>query len=148
MRAGITATQIGINTFQREKLKHILVTKNVNTLIHGDCIGGDAASHEVARALGIAVYIFPPIKSDKRAWCVANDQAEPDDYIKRNHAIVNASDFLIGMPKSEFEELRSGTWATIRYAKKIGIKVMIIFPKKLEIIPATRLTFNAIAAMI
>ena len=61
---------------------------------------------------------------------------------------MNASDFLIGMPKSEFEELRSGTWATIRYAKKIGIKVMIIFPKKLEIIPATRLTFNAIVAMI
>ena len=51
MRAGITATQVGINSFQREMLKHILVTKKVNTLIHGDCIGGTPLGDETMKIL-------------------------------------------------------------------------------------------------
>lgn len=43
---------------------------------------------------------------------------EPAPYIVRDHAIVDEVQFLIGCPRKDIEELRSGTWATIRYARK------------------------------
>lgn len=47
------------------------------------------------------------------SYSKGNDIREPLDYIKRNHSIVNETDMLI-----EFPIIKSGSWATIRYAKK------------------------------
>ena len=52
-------------------------------------------------------------------------------YLERNKKIVNCCDILIAAPKQINEVLRSGTWSTIRYAKKIGIEVFIILPNNL-----------------
>jgi hypothetical protein len=49
-------------------------------------------------------------------------------YLVRNHEIVDDSQVLIAAPKEFTEQLRSGTWATIRYARKIGRTVRIVFP--------------------
>jgi hypothetical protein len=35
---------------------------------------------------------------------------------------------LLAVPKGMIEELRSGTWSTIRRAKKHGINVVICWP--------------------
>jgi predicted Rossmann fold nucleotide-binding protein DprA/Smf involved in DNA uptake len=58
---------------------------------------------------------------------------EPLPYLERNHAIVNESDFLIAAPDGP-ETLRSGTWATVRYARKVGKRVLVIMPNG-EILP-------------
>ena len=50
------------------------------------------------------------------------------EYLVRNHNIVDSTDMLIGCPKEMQEQLRSGTLATIRYAKKKNKKIIIIFP--------------------
>jgi len=50
------------------------------------------------------------------------------DYLARNHFIVAYSEELVAAPKSNKEELRSGTWATIRYARKRKRMVTIIYP--------------------
>ena len=50
----------------------------------------------------------------------------PKDYLDRNHDIVDQTDLLIATPKENTEVLRSGTWATIRYAKKINKPTWII----------------------
>lgn len=46
-------------------------------------------------------------------------------YMKRNDAIVEHSDVLVAFPKTDEEELRSGTWATIRRARKAGVPVLL-----------------------
>lgn len=46
----------------------------------------------------------------------------------RNRDIVNAGELLIATPKLDVEEQRSGTWAAIRYARKIGKPIILIYP--------------------
>jgi hypothetical protein len=36
----------------------------------------------------------------------------------------------LACPRGYTEELRSGTWATIRYARKTGVPYVIIFPDR------------------
>jgi predicted Rossmann fold nucleotide-binding protein DprA/Smf involved in DNA uptake len=52
----------------------------------------------------------------------------PRSFLERNHDIVDASEVLVAIPKETEEVLRSGTWATIRYAHKLRRRVMIIYP--------------------
>lgn len=63
-----------------------------------------------------------------RSYCQGDVIKEEKEYIQRNHDIVDDSDMLIAFPSTMNEILRSGTWATIRYAKKRGKMVLIIFP--------------------
>jgi hypothetical protein len=46
-------------------------------------------------------------------------------YMARNDALVDAADELWAFPESSTEAIRSGTWATIRRARKKGIPVYI-----------------------
>lgn len=75
----------------------------------------------------ISIIIHPPINSSKRAWKNGILKKEKE-YLDRNHDIVDCSDILITCPKEDVEQLRSGTWATIRYAKKSNKKTIIIYP--------------------
>ncbi|KKM26963.1 hypothetical protein LCGC14_1579490 [marine sediment metagenome] len=96
---------------------------------HGDCINADEAAHGFALECGYEVIIHPPKNSAKRAFCKgATRILPPDDYIPRNHSIVDTSDWLIATPREFSEVLRSGTWATIRYARRRGIEVYMIWP--------------------
>lgn len=45
-------------------------------------------------------------------------------YMKRNDALVGACDALMAFPKTNKEEKRSGTWATIRRAQRSRKKVI------------------------
>lgn len=49
-----------------------------------------------------------------------------DDPLARNRRIVAAVDVLIAAPETDREELRSGTWATIRYARAAGKPVVML----------------------
>jgi hypothetical protein len=49
----------------------------------------------------------------------------PGGYMARNDALVANADILIGFPQTAAEVLRSGTWATIRRGRKVGISVRI-----------------------
>jgi hypothetical protein len=49
-------------------------------------------------------------------------------YMIRNHNIVNETDIIVAFSPTDKEIIRSGTWATIRYAHKKNKKVIIIFP--------------------
>jgi hypothetical protein len=95
---------------------------------HGDCIRSDAQAHDLAIEAGFAVVIHPPSNPKKRAWKKADSVRPPKPYLERNWDIVNESQFLIATPRTMEEELRSGTWATIRYARKKGIKYLILEP--------------------
>ncbi len=50
--------------------------------------------------------------------------------LDRNRDIVAAVSILIAAPETDIEEQRSGTWATVRYARKKGIPVVIVIERR------------------
>lgn len=77
------------------------------------------------------MYLYPGDIEDKRAHCYATDYDivySPQDPLVRNRDIVSCSDIMIATPKTIHEERRSGTWATIRYARELKKKLYIIAP--------------------
>ncbi len=129
MDVGFTGTQQGMTDAQRATLRTWLVEHYPDSLHHGDCIGADAQAHALALEWGIPVTLHPPEDGSKRAFCVgAVNVAGLKPYLERNHDIVDYTGVLIATPKGYSEERRSGTWATVRYARKMGRRVIIIHP--------------------
>lgn len=99
---------------------------------HGVCKGADIEFHFIAKQHGLRVIGHPGVSvSGDRAMRgdAKCDETMPEKgFIDRNHDIVDASDVLIATPKSRVEEIRSGTWATVRYARKVGKRVAIVWP--------------------
>jgi hypothetical protein len=95
---------------------------------HGDCIGADEEFDVICRAQGFWMVGHPPTNSSKRAFCKFDEIRKPLPYLERNKAIVNEGNFLIAAPETPEEVLRSGTWSTIRYARKVGRKYVIVLP--------------------
>jgi len=75
--------------------------------------------------------ILPQIQK-KRAFCEGYSEIrEEKPYPVRNRDIVDESDMMVACPGGP-EELRSGTWSTIRYAHKQGKEVLILMPEEDE----------------
>jgi hypothetical protein len=126
MKIGFTGTQVGMSERQKKQLRLELTT--ATEFHHGDCIGADAEADEIARSMGIPIIIHPPSDPKKRARC-----RQPGDkvhrtlpYLDRNKMIVASTERLIAAPKAMEEELRSGTWSTVRYARKINHPVKLL----------------------
>jgi len=80
--------------------------------------------------LGFKIVIHPPKNPKQRAFCKGHETREEKEYLVRDHDIVDECDLLIVVPKTRKEELRSGTWATVRYARKQGKQYSTIFPQE------------------
>lgn len=131
-RIGFTGTQVGCTDSQIAALTRTLVSLAPDVLHHGSCIGADAQAHYLARVMGVAVEKHPPRITSKMARCPmlpGEVTHAPEDYLVRNRAIVAATIILVACPKEETgEEIRSGTWATVRYARKLKREVHIVRP--------------------
>ena len=46
-----------------------------------------------------------------------------DSYMNRNERLIAHADKLIAFPETATEQIRSGTWATIRRARRAGLEV-------------------------
>jgi hypothetical protein len=129
MNLGFTGTERGMTVDQR-----VVVDSYLKTLVgefhHGDCIGADEQAHNMVNARkGVFIVIHPPEDDTKRAFClpVYGTLRPTLPYLTRNHDIVDDTDELLATPAGP-ERLRSGTWATIRYADKVGKLIRIIHP--------------------
>lgn len=130
MKVGFTGTHLGMTFNQQDSLRNFLMEPTFTELHHGDCIGADAQAHAIALPMGFHIIVHPPLDPRKRAW-VAGTGVHillPCKYLDRNKDIVDTSDILIAAPKEMKEILRSGTWSTIRYARKIGRQIIILEP--------------------
>jgi hypothetical protein len=127
MIIGFTGTQRGMTADQRRALHNILFNRD-GEFRHGDCVGADAEAHDIAEAIGLEPVIHPPTDPRKRAWKKAKRILPPKPYIERNHDIVDAAEEMFATPGEYHEQMRSGTWATIRYARKRKKMLTIIFP--------------------
>lgn len=96
---------------------------------HGDCHGADTIFHwviEYARPEA-KLHIHPPKDDKKRSYCIGHVVYEMKPYLERNRDIVDSCDVLIACPRTLEEEVRSGTWATVRYARKVGKPIVILW---------------------
>ena len=143
MILGFTGTQKGSTPMQSRTFLSIIKQVNIDEFHHGDCLGCDDEMDDLILQQGTFRVTHPPINEIKRAFChkkvhstltTACRVLPAKDYIPRNHDIVNVSDWMIAMPHEYQEQRRSGTWATIRYAKKIKKPLTIIFPDGSRII--------------
>lgn len=132
---GITGTRDGATDAQKAKLQEwlkvitALVHDHEVVVLHGDCVGADQDADVVAQGLKLRRFVMPAAVNDRlRAFCTqrgAEALADPLPPLVRNKAIVEACEVLVALPKGP-EELRSGTWSTVRYAIKRGNGVVMI----------------------
>lgn len=128
MKVGFTGTQSGLTPLQRQSVRCVLEEFQVVDFHHGDCVGADTQAHEEALSLSALIHLHPPKNPNKRSFCKADVSYPEKDYLVRNHDIVDMTDVLIVAPKGYEEEIRSGTWATYRYAKKKNKRIIVVFP--------------------
>jgi len=133
---GFTGTQNGMTNHQQYHVHRILREhipleyneKKNHYFHHGDCVGSDEEAAKIARDLGYTIVCHPPIDPKKRAYFPSDEYREEKPYLERNHDIVDESAIMLATPNEATEQLRSGTWATVRYARKSGCKLEVIQP--------------------
>jgi len=130
MKWGFTGTRNPIPRVQEEAFVRLLTVagRYGDVLHHGDCVGADEVAHITAQGLGLGVVVHPPNVETHRAHSPGGHLLPPLPYLERNKNIVASTFRLLALPGSSQEELRSGTWATVRYAKQMGRMVIIVWP--------------------
>lgn len=128
--AGFTGTRIGMTSFQQTTFGALLIVFRVTRLHNGLAEGADADAAEIAGDSGVQVLGYPSTHGpDRRALAHCHEIAqEPKPPLDRNRDIVQFRDVLFATPRGYWEERRSGTWATIRHARKVGVPIVIIWP--------------------
>jgi hypothetical protein len=116
----MTGTRFGMSEEQNYLFYERLVNLGATVLHHGDCVGADAQAHSIACELGLFTVGHPPSNPVNRAWCECDELWPEKGYIERDRDIVNCCEILLATPKHQHEILRSGTWTTVRYARKVG----------------------------
>lgn len=127
MKVGFTGTRNGMTTFQRASFLQVTYPLDPLEFHHGDCVGADEEAHSML-CYAVKVVGHPPLDSRLRAWCDCDELRTPKDYIARDHDIVDETDLLIAAPKTAGEVRRSGTWATVRYARSQAKPVTVVNP--------------------
>lgn len=134
MHVGMTGTRKGMTDDQKYWLRAILeimctFSENAEMVFHhGDAVGADAEGHAIARSLGYTIEIHPPEDTRHRAFCDGDIVHSEKPYLDRNKDIVDACVQIIGIPDTEVEVLRSGTWSTLRYARSTETGFIIVNP--------------------
>jgi len=130
-RIGFTGSQHGVSKEQRYALLHVLARfrlSGVKWMHNGDCLGADNIAANLWHELDGKVHLHPPSIDAKRAFIDAEFVETPRPYLDRNKDIVCSGDELVATPAEMFEQQRSGTWATVRFARKIARPITIVWP--------------------
>ena len=140
-RIGFTGSRYGLTASQQVELEDWLVNEYVGSAEleahHGCCVGADTDfAHQLADCFPSVRIIGHPstltnLTSEYAVSC-CHEKAPAKQPLDRNHDIVDACDVLLACPATMEEELRSGTWATIRYARKVGKEVVMFYPRPEE----------------
>lgn len=127
---GFTGTSKGMRVNQKFALRDLIVRIKPTTVHHGMCEGADTEFHDMVRENFKWVLIegHPPEDKKKFVHRVVDRLWEPKPYLVRNHEIVDNVGELIVVPRYEHTEIRSGTWATYRYAEGFNMHIYIIWP--------------------
>ena len=128
-----TGTHTGMTYRQCLAVKQLLQELRPDVVHHGDCLGADAqfdafAAIECIRRVAHPCHLRGRREETYRAFCRAEMVHKPLAPLARNRGIVSRCQTLIAAPRTAVEELRSGTWATVRYARQAGLRVLVVNP--------------------
>jgi hypothetical protein len=140
-RVGFTGTSQGMLQMQKDQVREYLNSYRVRfpqgwlEFRHGLCIGADEQAAAIAKELGWRVIAHPgfsPRNPDSRLFrsdFAGNDTVFSErPFIARDKDIVNATQEMIAAPLTAEEQIRSGTWTTVRYARKKKRKIHFALP--------------------
>jgi hypothetical protein len=134
VKIGFTGNRKGLTPIQEEGIKAILDNYDNIIVSHGDCIGSDTDFHNLCMNYknanihkNITICIFPPNNPTLRAFNAGDLLMKEEPYLTRNENIIKNSSILIACPiDKNCEELRSGTWSTIRKARKYNLTIHLL----------------------
>lgn len=131
---GFTGSKRPLTLPQKEAIQRTLMNlceqHNFTHLHHGDCISADAFAHAIWHDyLGLPIILHPPLDLKYRAFCLGSSTTrDPKPYLIRNREIVSEVEALVAAPRRMSEDRRSGTWATVRYARAKKIPIRFCWP--------------------
>lgn len=131
LKIGITGTRNKdlIQDIQFQKLKLVFTLfKCTVELHHGDCTGADELGFGIAQEIRWRTVSHPPLNNTYRAFTHSDLELPAKNYSDRNRDIVDSVFALVGVSATMKEVSRSGTWSTIRYARKMNRELHIILP--------------------
>lgn len=125
MRVGFTGSRKGMTMSQHEQLARVLAWLRSGWQFesgeplefhHGNSpeLGADQQAAAIAVRLGYTEYRHNPEDRSSSAM------------LQRNREIVQSIDILVAAPEYNAEKLRSGTWATVRYARAAGLPIVML----------------------
>jgi predicted Rossmann fold nucleotide-binding protein DprA/Smf involved in DNA uptake len=103
--------------------------------VTGGCVGVDAEVARLATTFGVYVHTIIPwdrsrVDPEWSAFCDSHElMPEGSSYADRNRRIVAMSDLLVGVaqhPEGHIGSRRSGTWQTLRIARRAGVPTRVI----------------------
>lgn len=140
MKLGFTGTRENVTDAQVALFVQLVTAAFPTELHNGCCVGADdfatlkITSMNMERILEgksqCKIIGHPPTKSNflsKRSLGYYDELRPELPYLVRNRNIVDETEALIAMP-NDVEVLRSGTWSTVRYARKLKRPIFIIYP--------------------
>lgn len=131
---GFTGTRWGMGDLRVPIVSYLIEKLNPAVAHHGLCKGSDTEFHHLVRKVTNARIVgHPPIRKGTYVYSECDEYWEDKEYIDRDKDIVDESDILIATPNTVQEVLRSGTWTTVRYARK-RMKVASAKCKKIYIV--------------
>ena len=127
LKIGFTGTRHGMTMRQEKELEKLVKAKDFREFHHGMCIGSDEQAHAIVfdKAPQANIIGHPPKADSSKATMDCNKVVAADSWHRRNKDIVDSSDYLIATPDAK-ERAGSGTWKTVRYARKKGKRIYII----------------------
>lgn len=137
MRAGFTGTRKGMNFKQQGQLRIELMRLAPSLLAHGACRGADDQADELAAEMDIYRVAYPSTASTRvhdnylraRTGSQITIILPPSLPLVRDKMIVDIAEIMIAAPKTMTEIVRSGTWTTVRYARRMKKEVIILWPQ-------------------
>jgi hypothetical protein len=140
---GFTGTRGWPTDYQQKRVFELLIKfhEDGSTVFHhGDCEGSDQVAHALALRAGYTtIHMHPPTDPKFRAFCHKVEaplhtykMSPMKPYLGRNLDIIRDTNVMISTPMTE-EVLRSGTWSTIRQARKAGRPIWIIYPDRVVV---------------
>jgi predicted Rossmann fold nucleotide-binding protein DprA/Smf involved in DNA uptake len=138
-RVGFTGTRNGLTPAQKQSLEAVIVEMDAyepGELHHGGCRGADVEAHQMVLAykgwtvvVHPADFVRPPVAALVNGPYVTILPPAPP--LKRNRRIVESCGTLIACPDGNAERVRSGTWMTIRHARRMHRDILIVYPSGL-----------------
>lgn len=133
---GFTGTRRSMTDNQAFMIRRLLSFLN-NTyeaihLHHGQCLGADLDMLQISQdgpwRKKMHTVSHPPTDTRLMHDQPSDETRKALPYISRNRVIVRASQLMIATPYEDTEQIRGGTWATVRFARQIGRPIIVIPP--------------------